>query len=284
MKKVLLSLFIILSSLTLMAQIKGTLFIIGGGDRSDDLMKNLVELAGDLSGKVIVVPNASGDKIETSEYLVKEFKKLGFANTEFLLFDKGTADADSNLAKVENARLVYFSGGDQSFLTADLLETKLFEKIKEVYYKGGIISGTSAGAAVMSNLMITGDELINKDTLSSFNSIRQKNIKTTQGFGFIANDIIDQHFIKRKRNNRLLSVVLENPQKLGIGIDESTAIIVYQNDTFKVVGENQVIIYDASEATVKTKDDSNLFSATGIKMNILIDGDKFDLKTKKVIK
>lgn len=284
MKKIFVAVILILSSQMLDAQSKGTLFIIGGGNRSDDLMKNLVELSGDLNSKVIVVPNASGDKIETGEYLVKEFKKLGFANTEFLLFDKGTADVDSNLAKVKNAGLIYFSGGDQSFLTADLLGTKLFENIKEVYYKGGIISGTSAGAAVMSNIMITGDELINKDTLSSFNSISQKNIKTTQGFGFIADDIIDQHFIKRKRNNRLLSVVLENPQKLGIGIDESTAIIVYPNDTFKVVGDNQVIIYDASEATVKTKDDSNLFSATGIKMNILIDGDKFDLKTKTVIK
>ncbi|MBZ0199880.1 MAG: cyanophycinase [Ignavibacteriaceae bacterium] len=284
MEKIIASIILILFSFNTNAQPKGTLFIIGGGNRSDELMKNLVELAGGTEGKVIVVPNASGDKIETADYLVKEINKLGFNDTEFLLFDIETADADSNLLKVEDAQIVYFSGGDQSRLTADLLGTKLFEKIKQVYSKGGIISGTSAGAAVMSHIMITGDELIQTDSLNSYNTIQRKNIKTTSGFGFIDGAVIDQHFIKRKRNNRLISVILENPQQLGIGIDESTAIIVYPDDTFKVIGDNQVIVYDAKDAVVKAKADSNLLAASGIKMNILFDGDKFDIKNRTVIK
>jgi len=284
MKKSLLFLTILLLTFEISAQQKGTLFIIGGGNRTDKIMKKLVLLAGGEKAKVIVIPNASSDKKGTAEYQIKQFKEFGCTNSDFLFFNKENADADSNLSKIEGAQLIFFSGGDQNKLTQDLLGTKLIDKIKEVYNNGGVISGTSAGAAVMSSIMITGEELINKDSSNYFNSIQAKNIQTAEGFGFVADAVIDQHFIKRKRNNRLISVVLENPEKLGIGIDESTAIIIYPDDTFEVTGESQVIVYDATEVDVKTKNDSNQFSSSLIKMHILTDGQKYDLKKKIIIK
>ncbi len=161
--------------------------------------------------------------------------------------------------------------------------TKLLEEIRNIYFNGGVIAGTSAGAAVMSKIMITGEELINSDSSRSFIEIMKGNIQTTEGFGFVTSAIIDQHFIIRKRHNRLISVVLENPELLGIGIDESTSILVKPDNTFEVLGEREVIIFDASESEDINVNSLGLISASNMKMHILNSGKKFDLKTKKII-
>jgi cyanophycinase len=116
-----------------------------------------------------------------------------------------------------------------------------------------------------------------------FNSIQNNNIEVKQGFGFIKSAIVDQHFIKRKRHNRLISLVIENPQLPGIAIDEATSIIVYPDDTFEVLGESQVLILDAGNAKNIGTDKNGNLRADNIKMHLLINGDKFNLKTKDVI-
>ncbi len=107
---------------------------------------------------------------------------------------------------------------------------------------------------------------------------------TAEGFGFLDDVIIDQHFIKRKRLNRLISLILENPSKLGVGIDESTAIVVYPNRRLEVIGESQVIIFDASKSNHLRKNGKDKIGASNIFMHVLLPGQKFDLKKKKVVK
>lgn len=232
---------------------------------------------------MIVIPNASSERLETAQRQSKELKELGAASSDYIIFSKETADADSNLKKLENITGVFFSGGDQSNLTRDLLGTKLLERIYEIYNSGGVISGTSAGAAVMSEVMITGNELINPDSSNAFISIQKKNIETTKGFSFIKSAIIDQHFIKRKRHNRLISLIIENPELPGIAIDEETSIVVYPDHTFEVLGESQVLILDAGNAkNIRTDKNGNL-RADDIKLHLLINGDRYNLKTKKVV-
>lgn len=286
MKKLLLLsiIFLIASSQGCIAQSKGHLVIIGGGDRTDEIMQKIVELAGGKDARIIVIPNASSYTLETGQYQSQEFKELGVASSDYLIFSKETADADSNLKKLEGATGIFFSGGDQSNLTRDMLGTKLLDKVYDIYNNGGVISGTSAGAAVMSEVMITGNELINKDSSDAFISIQKNNIEVKQGFGFIKSAIIDQHFIKRKRHNRLISLVLENPQLLGVAIDESTSIIVYPDDTFEVLGENQVLILDACDAENIRTDNNGNFGADDIKMHLLLSGDKYNLESKEVIR
>ena len=135
----------------------------------------------------------------------------------------------------------------------------------------------------MSEVMITGNELVNKDSSTAFNVIEKGNIQTTKGFGFITKAVIDQHFIKRKRNNRLISVVLEHPDLLGIGIDESTAIQVNPDDTFEVLGESQVIIYNPLNAKDIRLNQDRKFSVSNMGMDILVNGQKFDMNKKHVI-
>lgn len=275
-----LSLFTIVS---LKGQTKGHLVIIGGGDKSGVMIEKIISLAGGESAKIIVIPNASSVPVESAEYQVNEFKSFGSKNVEYISFSIETADADSVITRLNNATGIYFCGGDQSNLTADLLGTHLLDRIKEIYFNGGVISGTSAGAAVMSEVMITGNELLNKDSTQAFNTIVKGNIETTQGFGFITKAVIDQHFIIRKRNNRLISVILEHPDLLGIGIDESTAILVYPDDTFEVLGESQVIIYNPINARDVRVDSDGKFSVSNVRMDILVNGQKFDMNKKQII-
>lgn len=284
MKRIKLILFTILISTIIFAQPKGNLVIIGGGSIPENIIEKYVELAGGNNSKFLIIPLASGVPVESANSFAKRLKNIGCSNIEFIFGDNTTVDSDSNLLKVENVKGVYFTGGDQSRLTKALLGSKLLERIKEIYNKGGVIAGTSAGAAVMSSVMITGEELINKDTVNVFNSITKGNIKTAEGFGLIKNAIVDQHFLKRKRTNRLISIVLEKPNLIGIGIDESTAIIANPDNSFEVLGESLVTIFDARNSTDISTDKSGHQSAKNIKMHLLKNGDKYSFSIKSELR
>lgn len=274
-------LLIVSLSLPVCSQTKGKLVIIGGVQTSE-IVKKYVELAGGKDARIIVIPNAGSDPVYWSKEQVKEFTDLG-AQADYLLFTRETADNESNLKKMDWANAVFFLGGDQSVLTKDMLGTKLLEKVFDIYNNGGVVGGSSAGAAVMSEVMITGNELVNPDSNDAFITIEKNNIETKKGFGFIKNAIIDQHFLKRKRHNRTISAVIEHPNLLGIAIDESTSIIVYPNDTFEVLGKNQVLVYDATSATNIREDFKGNLGISNMKLHVLISGDKFDMKNKQVI-
>ncbi len=280
LKSLLVILFIFIYS-SAFSQTKGNLFIIGGA-QTKEITKKFVELAGGENARILIIPNASSNRIRSGESQRHEFIELG-AKAEFIIFSKENADDESNLKKLEWANAVYFTGGDQSLLTKDLLDTRLLEKIFDLYNKGGLIGGSSAGAAVMSEIMITGNELINKDTAQSFISIQKGNIETARGFGFIKNAIIDQHFLKRKRHNRLITLMCEHQNLVGIAIDEATAIIFRTDETFEVFGENQVLVIDPTVSENVRVDKNGNLGITNMKMHLLIHGDKFDLKSKKVI-
>jgi cyanophycinase len=282
MKKFLL-LLLTFSFISVLPQDKGHLVIIGGGDKTKEIMQKIVDLAGGPKSKIIVIPNASSVPEESGESTVDEFKDLGCTNVKYVLFQREAAYSDSLVDILSDATGIFFGGGDQSFLTRDMLGSKLLEKVYEIYNNGGVIGGTSAGAAVMSELMITGNELINKDSSSIFISIQKGNVEVKEGFGFIKSAFIDQHFIKRKRLNRSISVVLENPELLGIGIDESTCIIVNPDETFEVLGENQVLVFDATKSSNIEIDKNGNIGAEDLNIHILLSGDKFNLKTKEVI-
>ncbi len=285
MKKILYPLVITLFALTLQvsgqSQPKGKLVIIGGV-QTHEIIKKFVELAGGKNARIIVIPNAGSDPKECSEEEVAEHKSYG-AQSDYLLFNRETADADSNLKKMDWANAVFFTGGDQVDLTHDMLGTKLLQKVFDIYNKGGVVAGTSAGAAVMSEVMITGNELINKDSTVNFVTIEKGNVETKQGFGFLKNAIVDQHFLKRKRHNRSISVLLEHPDLFGIAIDESTSIIVNPDKTFEVFGNNQVLVYDPTSGSKVRENGHGGLGISDMKLHVLISGDTFDMKTKRVI-
>jgi len=141
-----------------------------------------------------------------------------------------------------------------------------------------MIGGCSAVEAAMSEVMFTGNELVNLDSTYIFHSIQAKNVETKRGFGFIKNAIIDQHFMMRKRHNRLIAVVLEHPELPGIGIDEEAAILVYPDGRFKVYGKDAVIVYDARKAKEIRVSDQGLLGGRNIKVDLLLPGEVYSIE------
>jgi cyanophycinase len=272
------ALLALLSLSTLDAQsTRGSLVIIGGGRRSDVILRRFIELAqGWTGGKIVVFPNASSEPDTSGMDQVAEFREHGATNVEFLLIDRTAALLPESAARLDSAKGIFFTGGDQARLTRDLLNTPVLEKIRELYADGAVIGGTSAGAAVMSKIMLTGDEVINKDPGESFAFMKKGNVVTVEGFGFLKDVIIDQHFVRRKRHNRLLSVVMENPEKVAAGIDESTALVVHPDGIMEVLGERSVVVYDARGAKDLRLDPRGNQGVTGIVQHILLSGDRYD--------
>lgn len=262
---------------------KGRLVIIGGGERTEEIMRKFVDLAGGTKATVVVFPMASSIAETVGISQSEELKGLGVARSFYLNITRQQADNDSIVALLKDVTGIFFSGGDQVLLMNALLGSKMEARIKEIWRNGGVVGGTSAGAAVMSEVMITGEELLNKDKDASFHTLLKGNVEHKQGFGFITEAIIDQHFVVRKRHNRLIIKVLENPALLGVAIDESTSIIVEPDRTFQVLGESVVLVYNAAKASGISTNKHGYFSARDISLNILKSGDRYDLKQKKVV-
>jgi len=189
---------------------------------------------------------------------------------------------DSVVRLLDGVTGVWFGGGDQVLLAKALRGTKTEAAIHARYRAGAVVGGTSAGAAVMSATMITGDERHPggvrpvKDS-ASYMTIARDNLVLTSGFGLLTNAIVDQHFVRRKRSNRLVSVVLERPEHLGVGIDESTALIVSPDGKWRVMGESVAVIYDARRAAITPA--GTTLGATGVVMHVLPAGGTFDPTT-----
>lgn len=256
-------------------QKEGHLFIIGGGDRPDSLMAHYMTLAGGRNARVLVVPFASSDIEDTGSYQQEQFARLGCASSAYINSPKKLIDSEESLAKLEGVTGIFFSGGDQNRLTDYLQGTKFLEKIREIYKNGGVIGGTSAGAAVMSKIMLTGEEENVPDKYKGdFSYIKRNNVQTADGFGFIDSAIIDQHFIIRKRQNRLISLVLEHQIK-GIGIDEATAIIVKPDGSFRVAGQSQVMVFEPIDQP--TTSPTGYLKTNSLNVKILTSGDTYQL-------
>ena len=262
---------------------QGRLFIIGGGDRDEAMMRRFVDLAGRFgTGRIVVFPMASSEPKETGDNLVRELKKLGARDAVSHILTREQALAENSDRLLDGAGGVFFSGGDQSRQTAVLLHTPIHRRLLELYQAGCVMGGTSAGAAVMSRVMITGDEVRKPEQGHEFETIEAGNVIAAEGFGFLKTAVIDQHFIVRKRLNRLISLVAEQPDLLGVGIDESTAVVVEGGRTFEVIGEGQVLVFDGSSARVKTAADRRL-GFSGMVLHLLLPGDRFDLDLRKAV-
>lgn len=263
---------------------RGTLFIVGGGPQPPALVDEFVRLAGGAGhARIIVFAMASSDGKSSGEEKAEDLRKLG-ADARNVWVTHEEANTDSVAHLLDGATGIWFGGGDQVLLITALKGTKTDSAMHARYRDGAVVGGTSAGAAVMSAAMITGDERHPggvrpvKDS-ASYMTIARDDMIMADGFGFLTNAVVDQHFVRRKRSNRLVSVALEQPTHLGVGIDESTALIVGPDGRWRVMGESVALVYDARHATI-TPPGSTL-GATGIVMHVLPAGATYDPSTGK---
>ncbi len=261
---------------------RGSLLIVGGGPIPDALLARFVALAGGAGhARILVLPMASADADAGNE-IVTDFRNLG-ASAERLVLARDEADTEAAARRLAAATGIWFGGGDQSRLTAALKGTRAEAAIQAVYRGGGVIGGTSAGAAVMSTPMITGDERRPgdrpppKDSSDAFMTIARDDVVTRDGFGLLPGAIVDQHFVRRRRHNRLLSLVLEHPDLVGIGIDESTALEVPPEGTWRILGASVAVVYDARAARVTPA--GGTLGAANVRLSVLPAGSAYDLAT-----
>lgn len=263
---------------------RGHLLIIGGGARGPEITGKLVELSGGTNAHVAVFPMASSTSEETGREIAAEMRGLGISDVRVLDLTRGQADTTEAVAQLDGVTGVYFAGGDQSRLTAALLGSRVEARLHAIYAEGGVISGTSAGAAVMSRVMITGEERRPLSKEDAFQIVEADDVVTATGFGFLDGAIVDQHFVRRRRHNRLLALVLEDPRLVGIGIDEGTAVWVKPDRTFEVLGAGPVVIYDAAAADVRRDADGLGLRASGLTLHVLRRGARYDLGTRAVLR
>lgn len=253
--------------------VQGTLFIIGGGDRTDEMMSELVDLSGiRRNGYMYVLPMASSVPDSSLMWAMEDFIKAGVEKVPGYVFRQGGIPPEPQLDSLRNAKLIYICGGDQSRFMSEVLNTPVMDAILDAYENGSVIAGTSAGAAVMSKKMITGNQKKHPEPEAGFTTIEAENIEITEGLGLLENVIIDQHFIKRQRLNRLVAAAVENPEELCIGIDESTAIVVNGN-TARVTGIGQVITIRNRDA-LKTVE-KGLLGTENLQISVFLPGQSF---------
>jgi cyanophycinase len=208
--------------------ITGSLVIVGGGDLPDVIRDRFVQLAGGKKGRLVVIPTASEWADTTHHYRSLEYwQGQGLASVSMLnTLDPKQANDPSYVKPLTEATAAWLGGGDQSRLAKAYRGTAVEKELRRLLARGGVIGGTSAGASVMSSVMITG-------------GFSQASIG--DGFGLLPDVVIDQHFRNRKRQKRLFSVLEKHPDCLGLGIDENTAVVV-SGHTFTVLGQANVSV------------------------------------------
>lgn len=254
----------------------GKLYIIGGGSRPETMLNEIIDLADVRENGYMYVLPMSGEKPDSVIVRTREsFAVTGFTSVYGYNFHYSNAIPEGKLDSIRNAKLIYIPGGVQSRFMEAVEGTPVAEAICEAYNNGALIAGTSAGAAVMSRKMITGKLLKPQSSQQGYTTIEADNIEIVGGLGLLPDVIVDQHFIKRQRLNRLVAAAIENPDHLCAGIDESTAIIV-EGDFATVTGLSQVVVIRNSRKEKNIRE--GLLGSSGLELSVYLPGDKFRIR------
>ena len=273
------------------APIRGSLVIIGGSERFShrEYWDEIVELAGGPGARIAVFPTASGDPVKKGGWVISALNKAGadafLVPVAWKIVAKTPQEAVSDpdlVAQVREATGVFLIGGEQdkivkALFTPDGQQTPMLDAMWEVYRKGGVIAGTSAGAAVMSRVMFRDAESVLETMVKGVRWGKE----IDRGLGFLdAEWFVDQHLFVRGRFARTLVAMQNQGFKYGIGIDENSAIIVKNGKDVRVIGHKGALVMDLSRA----EHDPALghFNIKNARLTYLDRGDRFDLKTHEV--
>lgn len=286
----------------------GTLFITGGATTNHfyRIIEALIAAAGGPGEKFALVVSASGDgPDETHREYQQDFAKLGVAPENLVLvplydpqvldehgFNAINGDHPCLPALLEGVRGVWFTGGDQyytakCFLRPDGSHTKALELLHQIYNSGGAIGGSSAGAAIMSQVMIgdgTNRAVLGRQTLYNYDTYDEvcaaddpiNPLIITQGLGFFPHGVVDQHFNVRPRLLRLIEACMLNPQgqRMGYAVSEDTCMICHSDGRVQVLGGNGVYIADCRRAVRH-----GAGSYSGVVFHAVHEGDTYNIAT-----
>ncbi|HYE43468.1 MAG TPA: cyanophycinase [Caulobacteraceae bacterium] len=256
---------------------RGPLIVIGGHEDKEGDKAILCELVKRLDGgRLVVATVASSIPDEYFAEYHRTFDALGVSGMdELYVNERFEASSPEKLACLENAAGVFFTGGDQLRIASQIGDTPVEQAIRRIWDRGGVVAGTSAGASVMSEIMLVRG--------ASGESHRIGDLQMSSGLGLIRHVVIDQHFAERGRIGRLMGAVAQNPRILGIGVDENTAFVL-EGRVMRVIGEGAVYIVDGEGIThsnIAEADRKDTLSVHDVRLHVLSAGDAFDLDSRK---
>lgn len=252
---------------------KGTLVIVGGGGMPQAILDAFLSASGGKGGVVGIVPTSTSDPDGALKEWKEDLEKAGLAFVALDVRTREDASKPDLLAAARRCTGFWFSGGDQNRVGDKIVGTPLQQVVLERYRAGAAVGGTSAGAAIMSKVMLTGDDRNGKEALSEFGAGAYQ---TREGMGFLPERVVvDQHFLRRGRENRLFSVIMQHPDHLGLGIDEATALVV-KGGRATVVGDRSVMVFDPAGMTQKGE------TFRDLRIHVLRAGQSLDLATRQV--
>lgn len=244
------------------------------------ILKRVVQEIGGPDKHIIVITTASSIPEEVGQGYLNAFDKIGCTKVEILnIRNRDEARSPENIERAKHCDGIMFSGGDQLRLTSIFGGTEFLEIIQRGYFEEKlVIAGTSAGAMAMSNTMIYQGK-------SDIAHLKGE-VKLTTGLAFMKDVIIDSHFVKRGRFNRLAQAVASNPACTGIGLGEDTGVIVTNGNMMEVIGSGAVIIIDGKDIRHSNITDVSLgtpVSVENLRVNILVQGNSYLLKERQFI-
>ncbi|MGC1183038.1 cyanophycinase [Legionella sp.] len=267
---------------------KAKLLIIGGAeDKGSELpdyveqdeeftrYEILSELLPPSNKKIEIITTGSEIQSEVKKVYQQVFNNMGYNNIGFLPIKKRSEARNLEyLKRAENAGAIFFTGGDQFRLSTILGGTPIVNIIKERYQKDNefIIAGTSAGAMVMSSVMIMGGGLSE--------ALKYRNLLTCSGLGILQSCIIDTHFIKRGRFSRLAHAIIMNPEQLGIGLGEDTALVIRNGSDAECHGSGMVVIIDGryiDQTNITEVEEGEAVFVEDLRVHLLVKGCQFSI-------
>lgn len=264
LRAIVVSLVLLLAPVPARAQ-AGAIVVVGGGNTGPEIVSKTLALAGGKGVAIVAVLPQSSAEPDAGVDSVKMWLAAGAKDAAIVRFE----DHAAARASLERATLIWMPGGDQNRFMKAIEGTGLDDVIRARVRAGTTAGGTSAGAAVLAAEMFTGD--------ADLKSLTAGATVTAKGLGLLPGILIDQHFLTRQRDNRLISAVFDHPSLLGVGIDESTAIVV-RGGAFEVIGKSSVVVIDARHAAVDKVPAGQHISGTGVTLSVLHAGQSFSLR------
>jgi cyanophycinase len=258
--------------------VKGDLVMIGGHEEKKGDRIILREVARRVDGGALVIATVGSNEADAlADEYERVFRALGVRHVRHLRAEtREQVLDDPPLGKLDDARVIFFTGGAQMKITTTLGGTVLCDRIRKIYEEGGTIAGTSAGASVMSETMLVSGNGDETHTIGG-------QLSMAPGLGLLQDVIVDQHFSERGRIGRLLGAVAQNPRLLGVGLDENTAIVVERERHMLVLGTGAAYVLDAASVSytnLSDEQEQRAMSVFDVRLHVLSQGDRYDLASR----
>jgi cyanophycinase len=278
---------------------KGKLLIIGGAEDKGpirirpqiklknksyvdyEILQRLIPEAGSKFNRIEIITTASQQPFKTGNMYIRSFKKAGFLNVNHMSIENKEELKNPDLIqRIENADTVFFSGGDQFRLSTILGGSELMQVIRRRYFEDEhfLLAGTSAGAMAMGHLMIYHAE--------NNEAMLKGHVKITNGLEIMDNAMVDTHFVKRGRFGRLAQAIIMNPDCLGIGLGEDTALLITNGNEAVCMGSGMVVIIDGSQIcynNLQEVEEDFPLCVEGLRVHLLVRNNGYLLHEKQFI-